>query len=89
MTAAKQDRISALLAKRAALDARIDRLKSRDAAAERKARSRALLLLGVTLEKQLKKSPDETGAIEELISEHLQPREQAAVRTYLQLSRAT
>lgn len=84
MATNNDERLASLLAKRAALEARIQRLKERGAATERKARSRALLLLGVMLEKQLQKAPAESTVIREMIREHLLPREQAVVNQYLQ-----
>ncbi|QDQ73125.1 hypothetical protein FNZ56_04165 [Pseudoluteimonas lycopersici] len=79
-------RIDALVQKRQMLDARIDRLKQREAASDRKARSRALLLLGVAVEKQIRQQPDSIESVRRLISQNLLPREQAAVLAFLSAS---
>lgn len=76
-------RIEALMARRAELDAKIQRLQNRDAEAERKARSRALLLLGTALEKQMKKEPATAGAVRQIIAGCLMPRDQETVLNYL------
>lgn len=76
-------RIEALMARRAELDARIQRLQSRDVAAERKARSRALLLLGTALEKQMGKEPATAGAIRQIVAARLAQRDQETVLNYL------
>lgn len=79
-----QERISALLAKKAQLEERIQRLKSRSAVSKRKERTHALLLLGVTLEKQLKEDPSSTPVVHDLLQKFLRPVEQSAVLKYLQ-----
>ena len=76
-------RIEALMARRAELDARIQRLQSRDVAAERKARSRALLLLGTALEKQMGKEPATAGAIRQIVAARLAQLDQETVLNYL------
>lgn len=76
-------KIEVLMTRRAELDARIQRLQNRDAEAERKARSRALLLLGTALEKQMKKEPGTAGAIRQIITTCLLPRDQEMVLNYL------
>ncbi len=76
-------RIEALMTRRAELDARIQRLQSRDVAAERKARSRALLLLGTALEKQMGKEPATAGAIRQIVAARLAQRDQETVLNYL------
>lgn len=76
-------KIEVLMTRRAELDARIQRLQSRDAEAERKARSRALLLLGTALEKQMGKEPATAGAIRQIIAGCLMPRDQETVINYL------
>lgn len=77
------NKIESLLAKRAALDARIDRLKQRNTAENRKTRSRALLLLGVALEKQLQAQPGSAHMVRQIILAHLKDRERASVTSYL------
>jgi hypothetical protein len=77
------NKIESLLAKRAALDARIDRLKQRNTAEDRKMRSRALLLLGVALEKQLQVQPGSEHMVRDIILTHLKGRERIAVAGYL------
>lgn len=76
-------KIESLLAKRAALDARIERLKQRSTADDRKARSRALLLLGVATEKQIHAHPGAVHMVRQMIASHLKDREQAVVTSYL------
>lgn len=76
-------RLASLIEKRAALEARIQRLQNLDTEAERKARSRALLLLGTALEKQMKKEPGTAGAIRQIITSCLVPRDQETVLNYL------
>jgi hypothetical protein len=77
------NRIESLLAKRASLDARIDRLKQRTTAEDRRKRSRTLLLLGVALEKQLQAQPGSEHMVREIILTHLKERERLAVADYL------
>ena len=76
-------KIESLLAKRAALDARIERLKQRSTADDRKARSRALPLLGVAMEKQIQANPGIAHRIRQMIASNLKDREQAVVTSYL------
>lgn len=83
MVAKAQERISALLAKKAQLEERIQRLKSRSAVSKRKERTHALLLLGVTLEKQLKEDPSSAPVVHDLLQKFLKPVEQSAVLKYL------
>lgn len=77
------NKIESLLAKRAALDARIERLKQRTTVADRKVRGRALLLLGVALEKQMQAQPSSAHMVRQIILAHLKDREKAAVTNYL------
>jgi histidinol-phosphate/aromatic aminotransferase/cobyric acid decarboxylase-like protein len=77
------NKMESLLAKRAALDARIDRLKQRVTATDRKARGRALLLLGVAFEKQIQAQPGSAHIVRRIILAHLKEREQIAVISYL------
>ena len=77
------EKISELLAKKAALEARIKRLKNRESSAERKARNHAMLLLGVVVEKQLKQEPDSAVSVRNWIAQHLQPRDREALISYL------
>lgn len=76
-------KIESLLAKRAALDARIGRIKQRSTAQDRKMRIRALLLLGVALEKQMQAQPGSAHMVRKIVLAHLKDREQAAVTNYL------
>lgn len=82
MKATPTDRIESLKARRAAIDARIQRLESRDALAIRKLRSRALLLLGVAMEKHVKEVPTALGQVHRIVDTHLLDRERKAVREY-------
>ncbi|PNS09826.1 hypothetical protein [Solilutibacter silvestris] len=83
MPISENERIAALISRKEALEARIQRLKARDANVDRKARSRALLLLGVAVEKHLQAQPAAMGLIRQMLLQHLKGREQAAVASYL------
>lgn len=83
MAASTSQKIDALIEKRRALDARIQRMKSRDSAAERKARSNALRLLGIAVHKQMQKHPSFANPVRQFISEQLQERDQAVVLDFL------
>lgn len=83
MATTSSEKISALLAKKAALEARIQRMKSRDAAVERKVRSHALRLLGIAIHKQMQKHPAFANPVRQLIVEHLLQRDQEAVIDFL------
>lgn len=83
MPVPSSEKISVLLAKKAKLEARIQRLKSVNVAAERKARNRALLLLGVAMEKHLRKQPGFAQHVRQLVGQHLEEREQEAVFDFL------
>lgn len=82
-TKTQESKIESLLAKRAALDARIERIKQRSTAQDRKTRSRALLLLGVAMEKQMQAQPGSAHMVRQIIQTHLKEREQVAVAGYL------
>lgn len=83
MAASTSKKIDTLIEKRRALDARIQRMKSRDAATERKARSHALRLLGIAIHKQMQKHPAFANPVRQLIMEHLQQRDQETVIDFL------
>lgn len=84
MVAKNSDRLASLMAKREALDARIQRLKKRGTASDRKSRSRALLLMGVALEDAMKRHQVSTDLVRQLATRHLsKPTEREAVFRYL------
>lgn len=76
--------IEALKAKRAALDARIEKLVARESATRRKERTRALVLIGAAIEAEIKADPTGTSAIQQVINERLTtPRDRDAALAYL------
>lgn len=76
------DRTEALLEKRRELDERIKRLIQRDRFVSRKTRNRALLLIGVAIEKHIKRQPSYLATVRSFVS-GLKDREQEAVIDFL------
>jgi len=81
------EKIEALKAKRDELlnrlNRRIKRLEARANGEQKRVRTRALVLLGVVLEKECKQSADARDVVLELISKHLEEREKEVVRSFL------
>jgi hypothetical protein len=76
--------LEALKTKRAALDARIQRLEQRDKEKSRKSRSHALVLLGAAIEQQIVQEPSSVHLVRQMIVRYLKkPRDQEVVLSYL------
>jgi hypothetical protein len=84
MTANQNAKIEQLRNKRAALDARIEKLIARESAAHRKQRTRALVLIGAALESEIKADLDALSTVRQVVSERLtSPRDRQAALAYL------
>lgn len=83
MLARQSEKMDQLRAKRATLDARIEKLQARETAEVRKARTRALILLGAAFEAAMNKSPEAAAVIRQVVSEQLSARHQKLVLQYL------
>ncbi|WP_147300581.1 hypothetical protein [Lysobacter silvisoli] len=76
------DRTAALLEKQRELDERIKRSLQRDRSVSRKSRNRALLLIGVSIERQIKRQPSYLATVRSFVT-GLKDHEQEAVTTFL------
>lgn len=83
------EKIEALKTKRGELlnrlNRRIKRLEARANSEQKKVRTRALVLLGVVMEKECKQSNDARDVVLELVSKHLEEREREVIRSFLSL----
>lgn len=64
-------KLEKLQTKRAEIDARIEKLVSQSNAQRRKARTRALVLIGAAMEAELKAAPDALNTIRQIVSDRL------------------
>lgn len=76
------DRTAALLEKQRELDERVKRSMQRDQLASRKTRNRGLLLIGVAIEKHIKRQPSYLATLRSFVS-RLKDHEQVAVINFL------
>lgn len=76
------DRTAALLEKQRELDERIKRSMQRDRSVSRKSRNRALLLIGVAIEKYIKRHPNYLATVRSFVP-GLKENEQEAVSEFL------
>jgi len=76
------DRTAALLEKQRELDERIKRSLQRDRSVSRKSRNRALLLIGVAIERQIKRQPSYLATVRSFVP-GLRDHEQEAITTFL------
>lgn len=76
------DRTAALLEKQRELDERIKRSMQRDRSISRKVRNRALLLIGVAIEKHIKRHPNYLATVRSFVT-GLKDHEQEAVADFL------
>lgn len=83
MNVTRQQRIDALLTKRAELDGLITRLKQRNSDVEKKTRSRVLRLLGQALLASIYNYEDGAESVRTLVLENLKPRDQKVVLDYV------
>jgi len=83
MSETQAERIEQLRNRRAALDARIDKLIARQSATLRKQRTRALVLIGAAIEAEIKAAPDSLSTIRQVVSERLTPRDRDAALAHL------
>lgn len=76
------DRTAALLEKQRELDERIKRSMQRDRSVGRKSRNRALLLIGVAIERHIKRQPSYLATVRSFV-QGLKDHEQEAVTNFL------